>query len=284
MPPPPSAKPKIVSGEYVIIHAASKTIASARQGCLSRGRVATGPIDAAISRAPGCPALFKRRRRRRLEYAGISQRDLGRQARLLIRRKTHRATTNAAGAAAEPAVNKRIEHDAQKLGHHLKAAAFSTGRHLAGQLRERIVGICAAKANSGANPSVRVPPLLKNLLIPVSHVLLIGIQSAASAEMRRRESERHAARRVAERPAKARTVEAAESAFHAAACLKDRVGLVLGIGAGHKDGFYGSGKSCRAADLDLRGRRAVERHDVKRTRLEGEIAGHCQRSHRAARS
>jgi hypothetical protein len=69
-----------------------------------------------------------------VEDGGISERDVRRQACLLIRRKADYASTPADIGAA---VDERIEHQRQKLIGQLKHRALGASRRLAIELGQR---------------------------------------------------------------------------------------------------------------------------------------------------
>ena len=155
---------------------AGKAIGLRRDVARAGGRIAVGPIAAAIACAPGCPALFKWRRRWRLKDRGISQRDIGGQVRLRIGRKADRLATADATTTAEAAVDERIEHQIQKLGHHVERAAFGIGCHLAGDLREPIGQIGAGQIEQRRHEVRRQRAAgIEGVVDGGGDVLLIGI-------------------------------------------------------------------------------------------------------------
>ena len=88
---------------------------------------------------------------RRLQHRRIGERHIGRQIRLLLRRKADGA---AARTRALPAVDERIEHDIQEFVHQLERALLGASRRADGlgtlTARERDVLALMAEGRSNA--------------------------------------------------------------------------------------------------------------------------------------
>jgi len=115
----------------VALHAGGEAVV-ARGDIIRSGRgIAIDMARAAEGRAPRRPALIEalwlRFRLRPFQGLGISQRHIGRQACVLLRRKTCRAAADMAAAA-----RGRIEHQLHEIRHQLVGAFARTGRRLAG--------------------------------------------------------------------------------------------------------------------------------------------------------
>jgi len=80
--------------------------------------------------------LLERRQRRRLEDARISERCVWRQDGLHIGGKVHGRPAARPGVKTKPAVDKRIEHQIEKLIHQLEGDDLRTGRDFAVDLRQ----------------------------------------------------------------------------------------------------------------------------------------------------
>ena len=104
-----------------VIHAGGKAVVARRDIAGADHRIAVEFCSAAIGRAPGAPALVEvLLRRRRSEHGVVGLRDIRRQARLLLRRKTRRAA--AGRATATPA--RRIGQQIHKVRHQLERAGL----------------------------------------------------------------------------------------------------------------------------------------------------------------
>ena len=157
---------------------AAKPKVSRRDIAGADGGVAVGRVAAAISRAPRGPALIEtpawavpwsgsRHKRARCQAAGSPPARAQSQC--------SAATEAAAAETAEPSIDERIEHQAQKLGHQLKGTALCAGCDLAVQLRERIAQDCRRSARTRCTKfGGSAPPELKKLFSPFATVLLVA--------------------------------------------------------------------------------------------------------------
>src|SRR4030095_6707091 len=105
------------------------------------------------------------------------------------------------GAAtdASAAVDERIEHDAEELGHELERALLRAGGDLAREPRQRIGEIAAGQAEYARAARRQSDTAVEEMVDRPRDVLLILIEGSAHAESCRREVEQHVGRRVAER-------------------------------------------------------------------------------------
>jgi hypothetical protein len=173
----------------VIIHAGGKAVSLRADIGRAGGRIAIGAVAAAERRAPRRPPLTECRLRRRLgEDRGVSQRDVRRQIVPLLRREAD-GTAAVCAEAACPAVDERIEHQAEELRHDLQSAAFGAGRRLAVQLRQ-----CVEERRTGEVAEAlelrrqwRIRSTVEDAVIDdVDHTLLVyGVVSKAKPETSR---------------------------------------------------------------------------------------------------
>ena len=120
--------------------------------------------------------MLERGRWWRLEHAGISERDVGRQARQLIGGKADRlSATEPTTAAAEAALDERIEHQVQKLGHDIECAMLGIGRHLAGDLRECVAEIATGQAEDRRKVRRQRAAGIEEVVDGGGDVLLVGV-------------------------------------------------------------------------------------------------------------
>jgi UDP-N-acetyl-D-mannosaminuronic acid transferase (WecB/TagA/CpsF family) len=111
---------------------------------------------------------------------------------LFVRREAHRLAI----AAAEPTVDKRIEHQPQKLGHQLEGATLGISRHLARQLRQHIRQARSAQSEDGCEVRRQRTAAVVEIVESVRDVLLIAIEAAAGAEGRGKIIEQYVVGRV----------------------------------------------------------------------------------------
>ena len=145
----------------VIVHAGGETESLRGHIARSGGSIAVGDVAAAIAGAPGAPALVEGQLRG-FQHRRISERNVRRQVRRVFRRKGDGLPAGTGTAAAS---DERIEHQTEKLGHHLERIALGAGRRFAVQLGKAAVEAAASEPEQGAEKlDGKVPPALKTLL------------------------------------------------------------------------------------------------------------------------
>src|SRR5262249_38474287 len=144
-------------------------------------RIARRAIAAAIGAAPHSPALLEGRRLHgsRLEYRGISERDVVRQF-LALGRKSERRSAGATDAAA--AIDEGIEHQAEELALHLEADLLRAGCGFAGKLREHVTETGAREIEDRKEIGRQRATAVEENIQRGGDVLLILAQPRALAE------------------------------------------------------------------------------------------------------
>ena len=107
-------------------------------------------------------------------------RDIGRQARLLLRRKARRAAAGRAAAAAA----RRIGQQIHKVRHQLERAGLRAGRRLAGELRERVAQRGAGEIAEIEKARRNAVALEDRIVDAVEHILLVLVQAGRRREQR----------------------------------------------------------------------------------------------------
>ena len=197
---------------------------------------------------------------RRLEHAVVSERDIRRETRRLIRRKAQRAATGRAGAA----VDEWIEHQRQELIHRFECGGLGVNRRFAVELVQRIGQRRPGEPEHGRKIRRQRAAVVEEIVQRGGDVVLIDGEIAAQTEDCR-EVQDHVGRGVAQVGLEIRRTgdDARERRAAEAARLQNVVAPWHHIGAGREKCLHRAGERSGAGYRRSKcGGRRVELHQI----------------------